>query len=113
VFRRQVWSAAAWGVALPVASMGGALGCAVVGAWVTAVALVLLWPTALVLQGCRLTLRGRRLGLRWKHGAAYAGLTLLWKYAAAMGFARCLMDLARRGSRSNVSTRESSPKAAA
>jgi cellulose synthase/poly-beta-1,6-N-acetylglucosamine synthase-like glycosyltransferase len=112
VFRRQVWSAAMWGVALPLASVAGALAGAAVGAWLTAMVFALLWPVVLVLQGGRLMLRGRKLGLGWKHRAAYAGFTLLWKYAAAVGFARCLTDRFREGSGASASTRESHKAAA-
>jgi hypothetical protein len=92
VFRRQVRSALAWGGGLPLAALLGTVLATVAGWWPWSLVVLTLWPTMLGLQVARLSARTRRQGQPTRVSVIHAGLTVLWKYAALVGFGRCLRD---------------------
>lgn len=105
-FRSQVRSAIFWGAALPAAAVAGFVAASLAGQWPWSLALLAVWPVGVIFQGLRLARRAWRRGSKASIAVAYAAFNTLWKYAAIVGFAKCLADrLSARVSRT-VTTRE-------
>jgi Glycosyl transferase family 2 len=100
VFRRQVISVSIWGVALPCFVVAGTATASVAGASTLAILFPLLGVCALAAQAVKMWVRSMRAGMSVKDAAAVGAFSVLWKFAAAAGFARCLLDRIRRSSRS-------------
>jgi glycosyltransferase involved in cell wall biosynthesis len=105
-FRSQVRSTLVWGIGLPIAAIVAFGVVSAVGAWPWSLSLLAMWPVCLTLQGLRLSRKARQNGCSAIDALAYAAFTLLWKYAALIGFARCLIDHRAEQTSSAKVTRE-------
>lgn len=95
-FRSQVRSVLFWALLLPAFCIAIGSISAFAGMRTASAVCFAAWPGFVLLQGARLALRARRRGLRVTHAVAAGFFATLWKYAAFVGFARCLLDRALR-----------------
>ena len=100
IFLRQVTSVLIWGIAMPIAIAGSIVAALTMGHTSLSIGFFAIGLCIFIIQAAKIATHRMRCGTSTSDAVAYGIFMILWKFAAVVGFAQCLLDRLRNSQQS-------------